>query len=187
MSSEEPFKPTSVGMRIAISGKSGCGNTTVSRQVAARLGLIQVNYTFKDLARDRGMSFDEICRLAETDPQYDRTIDRMQVELAEQGGCVLGSRLAIWLLRRTAITVYLYAPLEVRARRISQREGKDPEIATRETEARDKRDHDRYQRLYDYDVDRYDFAELILDAGTLSPEQEVQAIVEHVSRTSGLL
>jgi CMP/dCMP kinase len=187
MSSEEPFKPTSVGMRIAISGKSGCGNTTVSRMVAARLGLIQVNYTFKDLARDKGMTFEDVCRLAESDSQYDLTIDRMQVELAEQGGCVLGSRLAIWLLRRTAITIYLFAPLEVRAGRIAKREGWTLEQAMRHTEARDKRDHDRYQRLYDYDVDKYDFAELILEAGGLTPEQEVQAIVEHVSRTAGLL
>jgi len=43
-------------IRIAISGKSGCGNSTVSRIVATRLGLRVVNYTFKDLARDRGMS-----------------------------------------------------------------------------------------------------------------------------------
>ena len=92
-------------LRVAISGKSGCGNTTVSRLVAARLGLRVINYTFKDLARDKGMSFDEICILAESDPQYDLTIDKMQVKLALEGGCVLGSRLAIWLLRDTAFTV----------------------------------------------------------------------------------
>ena len=101
MSSERPEAPRRlIDLRIAISGKSGCGNTTVSRLVAARLGLRVVNYTFKDLARDRGMTFEEVCRLAETDPQYDLTIDRMQVQLADQGGCVLGSRLAIWLAER---------------------------------------------------------------------------------------
>ena len=87
-------------LRVAISGKSGCGNTTVSRLVAARLGLRVVNYTFKDLARERGLTFEEICILAETDQQYDRTIDRIQVQLAQEGGCVLGSRLAIWLSTR---------------------------------------------------------------------------------------
>ena len=81
------------GLRIAISGKSGCGNTTVSRLVAAQLGLRVVNYTFKDLAREKGVTFEDICVLAETDPQYDLTIDRMQVKLAEEGPCVLGSRL----------------------------------------------------------------------------------------------
>ena len=139
-------------LRIAISGKSGCGNSTVSRIVADRLGLRLINYTFKDLAREKGLTFEEICRRAEVDPQYDLTIDRMQVQLAEQGGCVLGSRLAIWLLRDTAFTVYLRAPLEVRAGRIARRESTDPDLTLVITDERDRRDRDRYSRLYGYDI-----------------------------------
>ena len=171
--------------RIAISGKSGCGNTTVSRLVAARLGLRVVNYTFKDLARDKGMSFQEICQKAETDPQYDLTIDHMQVELAAKGGCVLGSRLAVWLLRDTAYTVYLHAPIEVRAARIAARDGLAIAEALRETKERDQRDHDRYRRLYGYDVDRYDFTALVVDAGALSQEEVASEIVEHVAGIRG--
>jgi cytidylate kinase len=173
--------PHRAGFRVAISGKSGCGNTTVSRLVADRLGLVVINYTFKNLARDKGMSFEEIALLAETDPQYDLTIDRMQVQLAERGGCVLGSRLAIWLLRDSAFTVYLKAPLQVRAQRIALREGKDPTIALKETEERDRRDHDRYSRLYGYDINTYDFAALVVDAATLSQEEVAAEIVAHAS------
>jgi cytidylate kinase len=176
---------TPMRLRIAISGKSGCGNSTVSRLVAARLGLRVVNYTFKDLARDRGMTFEQICILAESDPQYDLTIDRMQVELARDGSCVLGSRLAIWLLRETAFTVYLRASIEVRAGRIAKREGKDLEIALRETDARDRRDHDRYLRLYGYDVNRFDFAALVIDAESLTPEEEAAVIVDHAAEMPG--
>jgi cytidylate kinase len=166
------------GLRVAISGKSGCGNTTVSRLVAERLGLRMVNYTFKNLAKERGVTFEEICILAETDPQYDLTVDRMQVKLAEDGACVLGSRLAIWLLREIAFTVYLSASLEVRAGRIARREGKDLAKALRETEARDKRDHDRYARLYGYDVNTYEFASLVVDAGTLGQDEVAREIVD---------
>ncbi len=172
-------------LRVAISGKSGCGNTTVSRLVAAQLGLRVVNYTFKDLARERGLTFEEICVLAESDQQYDRTIDRIQVKLAQEGGCVLGSRLAIWLLRDIAFTVYLYAPLEVRAARIARREGKDLAKALRETEARDKRDHDRYARLYGYDVNNYQFAALVVDAESLDQEEVAREIVEHAAEFRG--
>jgi cytidylate kinase len=170
------------GLRVAISGKSGCGNSTVSRLVAAQLGLSVVNYTFKNLAREVGKTFEEICILAETDPQYDHTIDRMQVKLAEEGGCVLGSRLAIWLLRDTAFTVYLKASLEVRAGRIAVREGKPVAKALRETEARDHRDHDRYARLYGYDVDANDFAALIVDAEIHNQDEVAREIVEHAAR-----
>lgn len=173
------------GLRVAISGKSGCGNTTVSRLVAERLGLRMVNYTFKNLARERGVTFEDICILAETDPQYDLTIDRMQVKLAEEGQCVLGSRLAIWLLREIAFTVYLSAPLEVRAGRIAQREGKDLATALRETEARDMRDHDRYSRLYGYDVNNYEFAALVVEADKLSQDEVTREIVEHAQEFRG--
>jgi cytidylate kinase len=173
------------GLRVAISGKSGCGNSTVSRLVAERLGLRVVNYTFKDLARERGVTFEEICILAETDPQYDLTIDRMQVKLAEEGQCVLGSRLAIWLLRDRAFTVYLHASLEVRAGRIARREGKEPAKALRETEARDKRDHDRYARLYGYDVNNYEFAALVVDAETQGQDDVAREIVEHAAEFRG--
>ena len=173
------------GLRVAISGKSGCGNTTVSRLVAERLGLRMVNYTFKDLARERGVAFEEICILAESDPQYDLTIDRMQVKLAEEGGCVLGSRLAIWLLRDSAFTVYLHAPLEVRAGRIARREGKELSKALRETEARDRRDHDRYSRLYGYDVNNYEFAALVVDADARGQDEVAREIVEHAEEFRG--
>jgi cytidylate kinase len=179
--SNEPAPARPRGLRVAISGKSGCGNTTVSRLVAQRLGLRVVNYTFKNLARDRGVSFEEICVLAETDPQYDLMIDRMQVKLAEEGECVLGSRLAIWLLRDTAFTVYLNAPLNVRAGRIARREDKEPAKALRETEARDKRDHDRYARLYGYDVNNFDFAALVVDSDALSQDEVAREIVEHAA------
>jgi CMP/dCMP kinase len=165
-------------LRIAISGKSGCGNSTVSRIVAARLGLRVVNYTFKDLARDRGTSFEEVCRLAETDTQFDLTIDRMQVSLAREGRCVLGSRLAIWLLRDSALTVYLEAGLEARAERISRREGIPLDLAREDTSQRDKRDHDRYKRLYGYDVDDFRFVDLLIDAEALDQEAVADLIVK---------
>jgi len=82
-------------IRIAISGKSGCGNTTVSSLVAQELGLTLINYTFRNMAQERGMEFKEFCGLAERDLSIDRMLDEKQVELASGGSCVLGSRLAI--------------------------------------------------------------------------------------------
>jgi len=168
-------------LRIAISGKSGCGNSTVSRLVAETLGLRLINYTFKDLARERGMTFDEICEKAETDTQYDLAIDRAQVELAKAGGFVLGSRLAIWLLRDSAFTIYLMASPEVRARRIDQREGIGIKAALAKTAQRDGRDHDRYLRLYSFDIDDHGFADLHIDTEKLEPRAVARIIVEKIA------
>jgi cytidylate kinase len=150
-------------IRIAVSGKSGCGNTTVSRILAERLGVRLINYTFHDMAVERGMSFEQLCLLAETDSQYDRHLDRRQVELAMEGSCVLASRLAIWLLDQADLKVYLYASAEVRARRIAGREEIPWRKSLRNVEARDTRDRNRYLKLYDIDIDDYGFADLVVD------------------------
>lgn len=150
-------------MRIAVSGKSGCGNTTVSRLLAERLGIRLINYTFHDMAKERGIAFEQLCLLAENDSQYDRYLDRRQVELALEGSCVLASRLAIWLLEQADVSVYLYASAKVRARRISQREGTQWRRSLQDLELRDSRDRNRYLKLYGMDIDSYDFADLVVN------------------------
>jgi cytidylate kinase len=170
-------------LRIAISGKSGCGNTTVSRLLSERLSLRLINYTFHDMARELGLSFEEVCRLAESDNQYDLNLDRHQVELASEGSCVLASRLAIWLLEDARLKVYLYATPETRAGRIARREKQPLDQALRELRERDQRDRQRYLRLYEIDVDEYGFADLVVDTEPLAVEQ----VVERIEQELGLL
>ena len=57
---------------IAISGKSGCGNTTVSRTVAELLGRTFINYTFRKMAEEEGTSLESILALADQDSSWDR-------------------------------------------------------------------------------------------------------------------
>jgi len=162
---------------IAISGKSGCGNTTVSTLLAQGLGLRLINYTFHNMAQERGLPFEEFARLAEKDDQYDLYLDRHQVELASAGGCVLGSRLAIWLLPQASLRVYLTASLEERSRRIALREGLDPALARSAVEERDSRDRKRYLRIYNIDIDDYRLADLVVDTEAGEPPYVVEAIL----------
>jgi cytidylate kinase len=157
-------------LRIAISGKSGCGNTTVSKLVADALGLRFINFTFRSLAGERGMSLEEVLPLAEGDDFWDREVDRRQAALArEAGGCVLGSRLAIWMLPEADLKVYLRARAETRVERIRRREGGGRGAVAAFTERRDRRDRERYIRLYGIDNDDYGFADLIIDTDDLGP------------------
>ena len=164
-------------VRVAISGKSGCGNTTVSRLLAERLQVRLINYTFHTMADEQGVSFDEMCRMAESDDSWDRYLDREQVRRARLESCVLGSRLAIWLLTEADLTVFLTASPEVRARRIQQREGGDLAEILAKTNERDRRDHARYLRLYNIDIESYSFADLVVDTERYTPEEIVDLIV----------
>ncbi len=163
MGKEGKLRESEMVVRIAISGKSGCGNSSVSKIVAERLGIRLINYTFHDMAREMGIPFEKLCRLAEEDPRYDLELDRKLVELAMDGSCVLGSRLAVWLLEGANLKVYLTASLEVRARRIASREGLSFEEAYRATKERDERDRLRYLKLYNIDVNEFGFVDLVID------------------------
>ena len=167
-------------VRIAISGKSGCGNTTVSRLLAKKLDIKLINYTFHTIADEQGVTFDQMCRMAESDDRWDRYLDAEQVRRAREQSCVLGSRLAIWFLEEADLKVFLTAPAEVRARRIQQREGGDLDSVLAETNERDRRDHARYLRLYNIDIDSYDFADLVVDTGRYRPNEIVDLIVKNL-------
>jgi cytidylate kinase len=166
-------------VKIAISGKSGCGNTTVSSLTAETLGLSFVNFTFRNLASERGLELKEVLALAAKDDSWDREVDSRQVALArETGGCVMGSRLAIWMLPEADLKVYLRASAETRALRVQKREGGDLAEIAAFTAERDMGDTGRYKRLYGIDNDDYSFADLVIDVDTLTPEEIVRLIVD---------
>jgi cytidylate kinase len=167
-------------VKIAISGKSGCGNSTVSRIVAEKLGYRLVNYTFKSIAEEIGVSFNEMCEMAEADDKWDHYLDKKQVAMAQEQETVLGSRLAIWVLPDADFRVYLDAPDEVRAKRIQkdpQREGGTLEEVLTETRERDRRDHERYLRLYGIDNDNFQFVDLVINTADLAPEEIADRII----------
>jgi len=118
---------------IAISGKSGCGNSTVLRLVAEKMGFEPINYTFRTMAVDMGISFEELLQKAQENLEYDRKLDEHQAMLARKGNTVIGSRLAIWMVPEADLKVYLRASHEARVRRIHEREGGDIEAIDRFT------------------------------------------------------
>lgn len=162
---------------IAISGKSGCGNSTVSKLVAERLGIRLVNYTFHTMAEEMNIPFEKLLEMASADPSWDRTLDERQVAMALESDCVMGSRLAIWLVRDAALKVYLHASGEVRAERIRKREGGEALEVLKNTKKRDSLDRERYLSIYGIDNDRYDFADLLINTERMLPDRIADIIV----------
>jgi len=169
-------------LRIAISGRSGCGNTTVSTILSRRLGFKMVNYTFHSIADEMEMEFEAFCKLAEEDSKWDYQVDERQVELAMEGSSVLGSRLAIWMLKEADLKVFLTASPEERGRRIQKREGGTLSERMSQTAVRDERDHIRYKKLYDIDNNDFAFADLVINTDRMSPEVTADIILAAVGR-----
>lgn len=169
-------------LRIAISGKSGCGNTTVSSLLAQTLGIKLINFTFRQLAEKKGLTLAQVIENAKNDDSYDIEVDTHQVELAKQESCVLGSRLAIWMLKEADVKVYLIASDEVRANRILNREGGDIEQIKAFTQMRDNEDSGRYQKLYKIDNNSFEFADLKIDTAKYNPTEIVEIILKELEK-----
>ena len=168
-------------MRIAISGKSGCGNTTVCNLLSEKLGIPVVNFTFRQLAQEKGIDFWEFCAMAEKDDNIDRELDSRMVQMAlKEENSILGSRLAIWNMKDADLKVYLLASDEERVRRITNREGGSFEERLAQTKSRDAHDSARYKRIYGIDNSDTSIADLVIDTEGKTPEEIADTIVRAV-------
>ena len=97
--------------------------------------------------------------------------------------CVLGSRLAIWMLEKADLKVYLKASEKTRAERVYKREGGSFEERFKETKARDERDSARYRRIYGIENNEYEkVADLVIDTDYRRPEEITEIIVREVEK-----
>lgn len=173
------WKITQKNLCVAISGLSGCGNTSVSKMLAERLPLKFVNYTFRSLAEEQGISFDALRILAQNDDQWDFKVDRRQIEISRREACVIGSRLAIWMVSHAHLKVYLSADERVRATRIQKREQGEFEKILHATIDRDNLDRERYERLYNIDINKYtDQVDLVIDVNVINILEVIDIILK---------
>lgn len=144
-------------MLITISGTPGSGKTTVARLLSERLGLphIYAGDLYRREAERRGLSLADFNRLCAEDHSIDRQLDEHMVAYLRQGNAIVEGRLAAFFARQLGIEsfkVYLTASEPVRARRVQQREGGNPEEKLRANEARQQADRERYRQIYGFDT-----------------------------------
>ncbi len=167
-------------MRIAISGHSGCGNSTATTNVGKALQLKIVNYTFRDLARDLSVNFEELHKEAASNLIYDYLTDLTLIRNAVSNeNIVIGTRLAAWLMN-AELRIWLHAPLEARASRINRRETEKEssyEQVLYKTLKRDEQNRKRYLRLYGLDIEDHSDFDITINTEKLTADQVSSLIV----------
>ena len=145
---------------IVISGDIGSGKSTISLQLASRLGLrrVSVGNLYRDMAGARGMSALQLNLHAERDEAVDDQVDQMQAEMARSGEqLVVDSRLA-WHFFPEAFKVHLIADPGVAARRVMSRPESDVEaypcMADAVAGLQRRSDSERTRFLLKYGVDK---------------------------------
>jgi len=168
-------------MLITISGPAGSGKSTAAAALADALGYEHVSGgdIFRELAAERGLTPLELNEQAEDDDRIDRNLDRRLREVAsERDDVVLESRLAGWMAGDHAdLRMWLTAPLDVRVRRIAERENKPVEAARRETRARAESEARRYEAYYGIDIDDLSIYDVVLNTARLDPDGVLAVLV----------
>ena len=152
-------------MKITVSGLAGTGKTTLASFLASYYGYdyYPMSRIFREEARKRGLSIEDFSKSKERS-EIDKVLDEETKRICRNhDNIVLEGRLVAWLCKAAEVRIWLHAPLSVRAKRLSKREGITYKEALKRLKERDEADRKHYLRLYDIDITDLSVYNLIID------------------------
>ncbi|SCF48050.1 cytidylate kinase, putative [Micromonospora matsumotoense] len=175
-----------VRQSIVFNGDLGSGKSTVSVEIAQRLGLrrVSVGDLYRQMAQERQMTALQLNLHAELDQAVDGYVDQLQRNIAASGeSLVMDSRLA-WHFFTDALKVHMITEPAEAARRVLLRPSGPAESYTSLDEAeaklRERSESERNRFILRYGVDKarlrnYD---LVCDTTRASAEEVITHIID---------
>jgi len=173
-----------MGLVVTIGGPHGTGKSTYAKMIAKELRLryVSAGQLFRDLAREKGISLEELSKQAANSPEIDNLIDERSAAEAAKGGVVIEGQLAAWMAKDLArVRIYLKAPDEVRITRIAHRDHLDYEVARRQTMERERIQRDRYKRYYGIDIDDLSLYNIVIETGNRPIESTSSELMSRIN------
>ncbi|HLD60236.1 MAG TPA: cytidylate kinase family protein [Candidatus Bilamarchaeaceae archaeon] len=169
-------------MKIAITGLTASGKNTLAELVAKELSYKLVEPTFKDLAKEEGISLMEFQKKAEKDHNIDKKFDDLLKKQVSKGNCVVSTWLGPWIVNPD-ITIQLFAPLDIRAMRVSKRDKMPLDKAKKHVQERDNSNRKRYLDVYNIDIFDTSSFDACLSSHKYTPEK-LKEIVLQIIKTN---
>ena len=172
-----------MGLVVTIGGPHGTGKSTYAKMIARQFKIryVSAGQLFRDLAKEKGLSLEELSKQAANSPEIDRMIDERSATEAAKGDAVIEGQLAAWMSKDLAqVRVYLKAPDEERIARIANRDHQDYEAARRQTLERERIQRERYKRYYGVNIDDLSLYNVIIDTGNRSVESTSKEIISRI-------
>jgi cytidylate kinase len=172
-----------MGLVVTIGGPHGTGKSTYAKMIARQFKIryVSAGQLFRDLAKEKGLSLEELSKQAANSPEIDRMIDERSATEAAKGDAVIEGQLAAWMAKDLAqVRVYLKAPDEERITRIAKRDHQDYEGARRQTLERERIQRERYKRYYGVNIDDLSLYNVIIDTGNRSVESTSKEIISKI-------
>jgi len=170
---------------IAVSGPPGSGKTTQAKRLADYFNLryFSAGSIFREIARERGVSLEELSVIAQRDPTIDLEIDRRTYMEALKGNVVLDGHLTAWVVRGIAdITIYFTAPLTIRVSRIAARDKVDYYTALKQTLIREYTQWKRFMEYYGIDVNDLSFFDIVVNVEEISIDEVFEIVKKRVEK-----
>jgi cytidylate kinase len=169
-------------MIITISGLAGSGTTTATRILSQKLGIpfISAGDIFRQMAVENNMEILEFSKFAEENESIDIEIDKRQSQIAKENkNIIIEGRLSGHLVDAD-LKIWFIAPLDVRAKRVSEREDKPIEIVKKEISKRTKSEAKRYKEIHDIDIENMEVYDIIVNTSNFQPESIADIILKVV-------
>ena len=168
-------------MIITIGGLAGTGTSTAAKNLSEMLDIpfISAGDVFRQLAKEHDMTVLEFNEFAEGNDEIDIALDKRQAEIANNADdLIVEGRISAFFVEAD-YRVWLRAPDNIRAERISYREDKSYETVMKEIKDRTASEKKRYQEIHNIDIDDMDIYDVIIDTG-VSDEQETLNIIKNL-------
>jgi cytidylate kinase len=166
-------------MIITIGGLAGSGTTTAAEVLSKRLNIpfLSTGRIFREMASEYGMTIFEFSKFAEDNTDIDMEIDKRQTDLAnESENLIVEGRLSAYFIEAD-LRIWMLAPLDIRAKRICDRESKSITLAKEEIEIREKSETLRYLDIHNIDINNFDIYDLILNTDRFNPSSIADIIL----------
>lgn len=170
---------------ITISGQIGSGKSTLAKEIAKKFNLrhISAGKIMRNLAEKHNMSLMEFSKFAELNSWIDKEIDDTQKKLAEQGNCVVEGRISAFFLN-PQLKVFLIAPLEIRAKRIAERDNIIIGKAYQLIQEREESERKRYKKIYHINFDNLENYDIIINTGNFTKEETAEILFSIIEKSN---
>jgi cytidylate kinase len=170
---------------ITVSGPPGSGKSTVARKIAELLNLrlVSAGQLFREIAKSRGVDILVLNKQAEQDFSIDRQVDLRSIAEATKGNVIIEGHLTGWIVQEADLKIYLNAPIEIRAKRIAERESVGLTQALNETLERELSEKDRFKKIYGLNLDSLNNFDLVVNTSIYELEDLLEMILHAILKS----
>lgn len=177
-------------MKITIGGLPGSGSSTVAQILSKKLKIkcIEAGDIWDKMARERKTDVLGLNLMAEKDRSIDCELDKRMLAFAKKDdNLILEGRIIGALCVKNnipAFKIWLTAPVDVRVKRICQREKTSFENTKKRTIAREQSEAKRYLQYYNIDISDISFYDLVIDSEKMTAESISKLILKKLKNKS---